>query len=329
VRYLFLTKRQVALCVLGLTTYLLFLAAGLALAPSVVGDYLAAQQHQALSEQRERLGGRLKALVGRLGEIESEAGGSRLEMAKIYLAYGFDYVESEGGEGGYPAPSMQASESIFASEIERGNTLRATIGGQMGVVKSFLSEVQAFEGAHLDLVRTTPSICPLRGKDFVLTSPYGSRTSPFTKRVEFHKGLDLAAPKGTPIFASADGVVAFAGQYDPRASIGWSHYGKLVAIRNGENFVTLYGHCDEIKVRNGQRVRQGDIISTVGDTGWSTSPHLHYEVRRKVAENEFRPVDPRIYILDHRWRDEEKLLVRSRRAPSGEGYEPLPRTLRQ
>jgi murein DD-endopeptidase MepM/ murein hydrolase activator NlpD len=97
-------------------------------------------------------------------------------------------------------------------------------------------------------------------------------------------------------------------------------------LRHGDRFVTLYGHLDEIRVRRGQRVKQGDVLGAVGNTGWSTSPHLHYEVRRK-EDGEFRPVDPRIYILDHQWRDEERLLVRARSAPDLNDFEPLPRLL--
>jgi murein DD-endopeptidase MepM/ murein hydrolase activator NlpD len=149
------------------------------------------------------------------------------------------------------------------------------------------------------------------------------RRNPFTKAADFHAGLDLAAPPGTPVHATAAGVVVFAGRYDLRQSVGWWRYGNLVMVRHGDRFVSLYGHCQDVQVRVGQRVEQGQTIATVGNTGWSTSPHLHYEVRRRDAA-EYRPIDPRIYILDHRWRDEERLLVRARSAPDPGDYEPLP-----
>jgi murein DD-endopeptidase MepM/ murein hydrolase activator NlpD len=193
-----------------------------------------------------------------------------------------------------------------------------------------VEEVRSFELANRDQVRQTPSISPLNSKDFVLTSPYGTRTSPFTREVDFHAGIDLAAPIGTPILAPSDGIVAFAGRYPLNQSVGWWRYGNLVAIRHGERFITLFGHCNEVNVRGGDRVKQGDVIATVGDTGWSTNPHLHYEIRRlDEADATFKPVDPRIYILDHRWSDQERLLIRARRAPDAQDFEPLPRTLRR
>ncbi|MEM7051152.1 MAG: M23 family metallopeptidase [Acidobacteriota bacterium] len=173
----------------------------------------------------------------------------------------------------------------------------------------------------------TPSVIPLRGANFLLTSPFGNRRSPFTKALDFHAGIDLAAPIGMEIHAPAEGVVAFAGRYPRRQSVGWWRYGNLVVLRHGDRFITLFGHCDEVTVRRGQRVRQGDVIGTVGDTGWSTSPHLHYEVRRRTEGKGFVPVDPRIYILDYRWSDEEQTLVRARATPSLDDFEPLPRLI--
>lgn len=201
-----------------------------------------------------------------------------------------------------PHEPNRVPSSIYAANIRLGNGLLARISEQLGVLEAFLTEVQNFEEAHQDQVQTTPSISPLDSLEFVLTSPFGKRTSPFTKEIDFHAGIDLAAAVGTPIHAPADGVVAFSGRYPLRQSVSWWRYGNLVALRNGDRFITLFGHCDEIKVRGGQRVKQGDIIATVGNTGWSTNPHLHYEVRR-LKDGEFQPVDPRIYILDHRWRD--------------------------
>jgi murein DD-endopeptidase MepM/ murein hydrolase activator NlpD len=326
VRYLFLTRRQGLWLVAAAIAWLLFVVHSLNVAPAVIGDYFAEREYQQLLEERSRAGEELKETVQRLAELESAADAVRLEMLQIYLVYGFS-EDASLGKGGYPhEPAKVPTASIYAGEIRAGNGLMARISEQMGVLEAFLTEVRSFEAAHRDQVRTTPSISPLSGK-FVLTSPFGTRISPFTKEVDFHAGLDLAAPIGDEIKAPADGVVAFAGRYPLRRSVGWWRYGNLVAMRNGDRFITLFGHCKDVLVTTGQKVQQGDVIATVGDTGWSTNPHLHYEIRRLEDDGEFKPVDPRIYILDHRWSPEDKFLVRGRQSPSADSYEPLPRIL--
>jgi murein DD-endopeptidase MepM/ murein hydrolase activator NlpD len=290
----------------------------------VARNQLSRQQYRELERVRVQQGERLKSLLGRLEQLSDGAETLRLRTEKVYLAYGLPQ-EAARGQGGYPVQGPPVPRSIYADGIAHGGLLQSEVVEQLEVVSSFLRDVQEFERAHQDEVTLTPSICPLTGRDFVLTSPFGMRRNPFTKAADFHAGLDLAAPPGSPVHATAAGVVVFAGRYDLRQSAGWWRYGNLVMVRHGDRFATLYGHCQEVKVRVGQRVEQGDTIATVGNTGWSTSPHLHYEVRRRDAA-EYRPIDPRIYILDHRWRDEERLLVRARSAPDPGDYEPLPRS---
>ncbi len=328
VRYLFLTRRQGLWLLLGAALWLLFVANSLRIAPTVIGDYLAAREYDTLLEERTLEGENLKRMVQSMAQLENRSDEVRLEMSKIYLAYGFS-EDGSLGKGGYPHEPAGVPSSIYSATIRRGNGLMARMSEQLGVLEALLTEVQSFEVAHRDQVRTTPSTSPLDSEEFVLTSPFGKRTSPFTKEIDFHAGIDLAAAEGTPIYAPADGVVAFAGRYPLRQSASWYRYGNLVALRNGDRFITLFGHCDEIKVKGGQRVRQGEAIATVGNTGWSTNPHLHYEVRRLGDDGEFRPVDPRIYILDHRWRDEERFLIRARQSPDASAYEPLPRVIRR
>ena len=102
-------------------------------------------------------------------------------------------------------------------------------------------------------------------------SAFGMRMHPILKVWKMHEGIDLTAPRGTPIFATADGVVL-------QASPTTGGYGNKILIDHGFGYRTLYGHCFEINVERGQKVKRGDIIGTVGSTGLSTTPHLHYEV---------------------------------------------------
>jgi murein DD-endopeptidase MepM/ murein hydrolase activator NlpD len=322
VRYLFLRRRHLALLAAAGAAWLALVVAAAALAPAVAQGLARSREYRALEVDRERQGERLRALVGRLEQLGGRAGELRLEVDKIYLAYGLS--NESIGQGGFPPPRRPVPRSVYANVVQQGLLLEAEIGNELGVIGSFLGEVRDFEEAHAERVTTTPSACPLRGERFVLTSPFGNRRSPFTKNIDFHAGVDFAAPKGTPIHAPSEGTVVFAGRYPLKNSVGWWRYGNLVVLAHGDEFRTLYGHCDEIRVRRGQTVRQGEVIATVGNTGWSTSPHLHYEVRRRGGEGDLAPVDPRIYILDRRWRDEERLLVRARQAPEQKSYEPLP-----
>jgi murein DD-endopeptidase MepM/ murein hydrolase activator NlpD len=100
----------------------------------------------------------------------------------------------------------------------------------------------------------------------------GFRIDPFTKKRAFHAGIDIANRTGTPIYASQTGKVVFTGYK--------GNYGKTVILSHQQGYTTVYGHLDEILVKKGQTVRQGARIGTLGNTGRSTGPHLHFEIRR-------------------------------------------------
>jgi murein DD-endopeptidase MepM/ murein hydrolase activator NlpD len=326
VKTLFFSRARVrGLVVLG-SAWVSLLLVAVALSPGVLGGLFDYRTHGSLAGERARLGTEIQKSVGELRSLRERGEALRLLVGKVLVVYGLEGNRS-AGQGGFPLVAEGVPETIYADAVRQGNRLRTEVTEDLRVLDTFLAEVLAFESAHRNQIATTPSICPLSGDGFVLTSPFGTRRSPFTKQLDFHAGIDLAAPSGLPIAAAADGVVMFAGRYPLAQSVSWWRYGNLVAVRHDDQFVTLYGHCDEVRVRSGQRVRQGDLLATVGNTGWSTSPHLHYEVRRKTADRGWVPVDPRIYILNHRWRDEEQLLVRGRSAPDSNQFEPLPATI--
>lgn len=119
-------------------------------------------------------------------------------------------------------------------------------------------------------VTTVPMLNPI--KDGRYTSYFGYRTNPITGEWSFHTGLDIAAEKGTPIRASLSGRVTRIGE-DSRA-------GKYVFLTHSDGFVTFYCHCSEILVEENMIINRGETIARVGSTGWSTGPHLHFEIRR-------------------------------------------------
>lgn len=138
--------------------------------------------------------------------------------------------------------------------------------------------------ANRDVLDSTPSVWPAGGW---ITSGFGWRTSPFTSKREFHKGLDISAPAGTPIHAPSRGTVAFI-ERDPS-------YGLVLNVSHGSGLVTRYAHLQRVAtdLKPGQVVQRGQVIAHIGDSGRSTGPHLHYEVRISGV-----PVNPMRYILN-------------------------------
>jgi murein DD-endopeptidase MepM/ murein hydrolase activator NlpD len=144
---------------------------------------------------------------------------------------------------------------------------------------SMQSLIEYFEEKR-SLYAATPSVWPVRGW---VTSPFGSRISPLTGKPQFHAGIDITADIGTPVAAPADGVVIKAGFE--------AGYGNMVELSHGYGLKTVFGHSSRLNVKPGQYVKRGDIIAYVGDTGSSTGPHLHYEVRLNSL-----PVNPDHYL---------------------------------
>ena len=146
---------------------------------------------------------------------------------------------------------------------------------------AFASIFNQLEGKR-NLLAATPSIRPVKGW---ITSRFGRRQSPFTNRKELHRGLDIATRSGTPIIAPADGVVT----YSDRKGL----MGNMITIEHGFGMVTRYGHIRKLIKKKGERVKRGETIALVGNTGRSTGPHLHYEVRLNGVA-----VNPMNYFLD-------------------------------
>lgn len=123
---------------------------------------------------------------------------------------------------------------------------------------------------NIKIVKGIPTANPIRlGR---LTDKFGRRLDPFTSKIRMHNGVDLAAPKGTPVYATADGVVKFSGRN--------GGYGRFIRIKHDFGYETAYGHLYVSKVRRGQEVKKGNLIALVGTSGRSTGSHLHYEIKQ-------------------------------------------------
>ena len=188
----------------------------------------------------------------------------------------------QGGQGGHEfnldALPLHRQETL----VRKMHDFIQQLSSETHLEEIRQQEVMQKVRLNKNILEATPSIWPIRGW---LTSNFGWRNSPFTEKRLFHKGLDIAAPMGTPIYAPASGKVNFAGNNGA--------YGISIKINHSESITTQFAHMSKLNVKKGQRVKRGDIIGFVGNTGRSTGPHLHYEVRFAGI-----PVNPHTYILD-------------------------------
>ena len=164
-------------------------------------------------------------------------------------------------------------EGYDDSDLIINATKRLDVLSKQTVVQSrSLDEIERLAANKAELIEAIPSIQPIKNQDLTrMASGYGYRTDPFTKKRRFHYGMDFSARKGTPIYATGNGVVK-------RADNRSSGYGKHIRIDHDFGYVSLYAHLSKYNVRRGQRVKRGDIIGYVGNTGRSVGPHLHYEI---------------------------------------------------
>ncbi|HMP93855.1 MAG TPA: M23 family metallopeptidase, partial [Phnomibacter sp.] len=162
-----------------------------------------------------------------------------------------------------------------------------TLANRMGAQQNSFTAIEAMIDRKEDLLAAIPAIQPVSNTDLErIASGFGYRIDPIYKVPKLHTGLDFTAPSGTPIYATADGTVK-------EANFNDGGYGNHVVINHGFGYESLYGHMVRIKARAGQRVKRGEVIGWVGNTGKSTGPHLHYEVIKNGTK-----VDPIYYFYN-------------------------------
>lgn len=164
-------------------------------------------------------------------------------------------------------------EGFENSKLIKGTAKSLDILTKQIVIQSIsLDEITKLAENKEKLLAAIPAIQPVKNEDLTrVASGYGYRTDPFTKARKFHHGMDFSSPRGTPVYATGDGV---AKRVDNRAT----GYGNHIVVDHGYGYESLYAHLYKYNVKVGQKVQRGDIIAFVGSTGRSQAPHLHYEV---------------------------------------------------
>ncbi len=225
------------------------------------------------------LHGRGSALAKRLGLSDMFADPPALEC----LA---DEPVVEAPPPDSDTPSARVSDAPLSSVIpaSRDPDLRLEKAAYATLSRRYHAMLEYGAAAAVSF-DTVPMARPVIGRNWQ-TSRFGYRRDPFTGRRAFHTGYDYAAARGTPVVAAATGIVIYAGRL--------GNYGKAIRISHGDGVSTLYAHLHAIDATSGQYVRRGEVIGKVGNTGRSTGPHLHYEVR---VDNRPRPVNSAIKKL--------------------------------
>lgn len=236
-----------------------------------------AERLDTVAAERDRLAADLEQVDGTLQDLMNRLDRFERRTDKLATLAGLDLpgLNGQGLGAGTGQGSSEMLSSRLQREAEQLSDRSRLIGRRIDTVEELISK-RSERLAH------TPSILPVRG---LLTSGFAWRRHPFTGRRQFHAGLDVAAPKGTPVRAPADGVVVKTERNGA--------YGKVLYISHGDGITTRYGHLSEYRTRPGERVRRGDVIALVGNSGRSTGPHLHYEVLVRGKQ-----VDPMDYVMD-------------------------------
>ncbi len=209
-----------------------------------------------------------------------------VNMAAEQAAHsGFDYRLGLGGgeqDAVWGTAAAGAPVDPAVADLARLQVTAEMLTGSLTSQENSLREVRNAVSLEQSALASRPTIWPVASG--IITSLYGYRRAPFQAGYEFHRGIDVATPRGTPVLVTADGVVTF---------VGWlSNYGITVSVEHEAGIDTLYAHLGKSTVEVGDRVSKGDIIGLVGTTGRSTGPHVHYEVH---VDGE--TVNPRGYML--------------------------------
>jgi murein DD-endopeptidase MepM/ murein hydrolase activator NlpD len=252
----------------------------------VAGD---AAENRILREENLSLRGQLKSIRERIDHIGStldrvERFDQKLRALTLLSDPQRNLAMGPVGDPGQTGPGHTAKPGLLASS-ENPKALHSRLDkltAEATRQEQSLQELTAYFQDQKSLLASVPATWPARGW---VTSDFGQRLDPYTAERMMHTGLDIAAEHGKPVFAPSDGTVVFAG---PEGT-----YGNVLVIDHGYGIKSRYGHLASMLVKPGDRVKRGQEIAAIGNTGRSTGPHLHYEVRvNGLAQN------PRKFILD-------------------------------
>jgi murein DD-endopeptidase MepM/ murein hydrolase activator NlpD len=256
----------------------------------VFTSYFDTPKELKLKQEQEELVFKFEMLNNQLNQLGNKIANIQMRDDHLYRPiFELDAIPSsvrEAGVGGveqYRNLEKFTESDLLITTAKKLDKLKKKVYIQS---KSFDSVIKLAKNKEI-MINSIPAIQPIALKDFRRISDYyGSRRDPFNGRIRMHYGMDFTGPLGTEIYATGDGKVV-------KAEFNHYGYGKEVVIDHGFGYKTIYAHLRKILVEPGQKVKRGQVIGTLGNTGRSTGPHLHYEVRKNN-----RPVNPINYYFN-------------------------------
>ncbi len=250
----------------------------------LVYQFVDSPKEAALRRENQQLLVQYELLNKQIGDLETVLADVRRRDDNIYrVIFEADPLPEsmrQAGSGGvnrYRDLGSFASSGLVLDTRKRLDRLAR----QLVVQSKSLDEVASLALRKQEMLACIPSIQPIPNEDLTMTAGgFGWRIHPIHKINKFHAGMDFTAKPGTPVYATGDGRVTF-------SDYATNGYGMHVVLDHGFDYETLYAHLSKIEVKKGQKVKRGDVIGLVGNSGLSAGPHLHYEVR-KGGE----PIDP-------------------------------------
>lgn len=262
----------------------LLILASFFLSAQFFSDRVDARELAELRAENEKLREKYEQMRWNITEVENRYDELVQKEIAIRSLFNLPEVNAEERQLGVGGPTSPRFDRL--SETQREAVVTEQQVDRLLTLSAFelekFSEVEQDLGKLQERLNHTPSIWPSTGW---ISRGYGMKYDPFTGMKQMHRGIDVANHTGTPIIAAADGRVTRVGRN--------GGMGKTVVIDHGYGFVTRYAHLSDYKVKRGQRVSRGEVIGLMGSTGYSTGPHLHYEVLRNG-----KSLNPMNYILN-------------------------------
>lgn len=246
----------------------------------IASQYIESPKEKALKRELQNTQLQFELLNKKMSEAEAVLANIEDRDNNIYRVYfeanPIPEAQRRAGFGGINR--YKDLEGFDNSKLIIESSKRLDILQKQIVVQSkSLDEIAILAEEKEKILAAIPAIQPVSNEDLTrMASGYGMRSDPFTKARKMHWGMDFTAPRGTPIYATGDGVIV-------RADSGSSGYGKHIRIDHGFGYISLYAHMYKYNVRKNQKVKRGDLIGFVGSTGRSEAPHLHYEIFKDGA----------------------------------------------